>query len=83
MIKPFKKNFIVKLYPKVRSFRVGAIRSRGTASQAKLNGSYHRDYQQGNVTMRCANERLFSIVLALDEFNFEYKNQTMGRVEKV
>jgi hypothetical protein len=83
LINPFVKNFIVKLYPKVKYFRVGGIRSKGKASQAELSGSYHRDYQQGNVTMRRANEGSFSIILALDEFNFEYKNQMMGQVEKV
>ncbi len=83
LINPFVKNFIVKLYPKVRYFRVDAICSNGKASQSELSGSYHRDYQLGNVTMRCANERLFLIFLSLDEFNFEYKNQMMGQVEKV
>jgi hypothetical protein len=33
--------------------------------------------------MRRADEWHFSIILALDEFNFEYKNQMMGQVEKV
>ncbi len=59
------------------------IRSKGKASQVELSGSYHRDYQQGNVTMRRANEQSFLIFLALDEFNFEYKNQMLGQVEKV
>jgi hypothetical protein len=83
LINPFVKNFIVKIYPKVMYFRVGAIHSKGKASQAELSGSYHRDYQQGNVTMRHANEQPFSIILALDEFSFEYKNQMLGQVEKV
>ena len=42
LINPFVKNFIVKLYPKVKYFRVGGIRSKGKASQAELSGSYHR-----------------------------------------
>jgi hypothetical protein len=32
LINPFVKNFIVKLYPKVRKFRGGAIRSKGKAT---------------------------------------------------
>jgi hypothetical protein len=46
LIVPFVKNFILKLYPKVRKFRVGAIHSKGKATQANLSGGYHRDYQQ-------------------------------------
>jgi hypothetical protein len=83
LINLFVENFIVKLYPKLRYFRVGAIRSKGKASQADLSGSYHRDYQQENVTMRPADEWPFLIILALDEFKFECKNQMMGQVEKV
>ncbi len=83
LIDPFVKNFIVKLYPKVRKFRLGAIRSKGKVTQADLSGSYHRDYQQEDVTIRCANERPFLIILALDEFNFQYKNKMLGQVEKV
>jgi hypothetical protein len=44
LIHPFVKNFIVKLYPKVRKFRVGAICSKGKGTQANLSGGYHRDY---------------------------------------
>ena len=35
------------------------------------------------MTIRRADEWLFLIILALNEFNFEYKNQMMGQVEKV
>jgi hypothetical protein len=83
LIDPFVKNFIVKIYPKVRKFRVGAIRSKGKATQADLSGSYHRDYQQEDVTIRHANEQPFLIILVLDEFNFQYKNKMLGQVEKV
>ncbi len=83
LIDPLVKNFIVKLYPKVRKFRVGAIHSKGKGNQANLSGSYHRDYQQEDVTIRCADEWLFSIILALDELNFQYKNKMLGQVEKV
>jgi hypothetical protein len=69
----FVKNFIVKLYPKVRKFRVGVVRSKGKATQANLSGGYHRNYQQEDVTIRHANERPFLIILVLDEFNFQYK----------
>jgi hypothetical protein len=83
LIKPFVKNFILKLYPKVRKFRMGAIRSKGEAIQTDLSGGYHRDYQQEDVTIRHANERGFSIILALDELNFQFKNKMLGQVEKV
>jgi hypothetical protein len=82
LIDPFVKHLIAKLYPNVRYFRVGAIRSKGKTSQAELSGSYHRDYQQGNVTMRHANEWPLSTILALDEFNFEYKNQMWDKGRK-
>ncbi len=59
----------------MKKFRVGAIRSKGKATQADLSGSYHRDYQQEDVTIRCADEWPFLIILALDEFNFQYKNK--------
>ncbi len=62
---------------------MGAIHSKGKATQADLRGGYHRDYQQEDVTIRRADERLFSIILALDEFNFQYKNKMLGQVEKV
>jgi hypothetical protein len=83
LIDPFVKKIIVKLYPKVRKFRVGAIHSKGKATQAGLSGSYHRDYQQEDVTIRHADEWPFSISLAGDEFNFQYKNKMLGQVEKV
>ncbi len=78
MIDPFVKNFIVKLYPKMKQFRVGAIRSKGKASQFDLTGSYQKDYLQEDVTKRRADERSFLIILALDEFNFQYKNNMLG-----
>jgi hypothetical protein len=83
LIDPFVKNFILKLYPKVRKFSVGAICSKGKATQADLSGRYHRDYQQEDVTIRRADERPFLIILPLDEFNFQYKNKMLGQVEKV
>ncbi len=49
---------------------MGAICSKGKATQADLSGSYHRDYQQEDVTIRRANEWPFLIILVLDEFNF-------------
>jgi hypothetical protein len=83
LIDPFVKNFIVELYPKMRQFRVGAIHSKGKASQYDLTGSYHRDYLQEDVIKRHANERPFLIILALDEFKFQYKNNMLGEVTKV
>jgi hypothetical protein len=38
LINPFVENF-VKLYPKVRYFKVSAICSKGEALQAELSGS--------------------------------------------
>jgi hypothetical protein len=61
LINPFVKNFIVKLYPKVRKFRVSAIRSKGKATQADLSGGYRRDYQPEDVTIRRADEQPFLI----------------------
>ncbi len=62
---------------------MGAIRSKGKVTQADLSGGYHREYQQEDVIMRCADKWLFLIILALDEFNFQYKNKLSGQVEKV
>ncbi len=70
LIELFMKNHIMKNYPKVNKFRVGAIRSKGGRSQYELTGVYHRDYLQDVVDKRIQDERPFSIILALDEFQF-------------
>jgi hypothetical protein len=44
LIEPFVKNYIMKKYPKVNKFRVGAIRSKGGRSQYELTGVYHCNY---------------------------------------
>ncbi len=62
---------------------MGAICSKGKGTQANLSGGYHRDYQQEDVSIRCADERPFLTILALDEFNFQYKNKMLGQVGKV
>ena len=62
---------------------MGGICSKGKATQANLSGGYHRDYQQEDVSIRCADEQPLLIILALDEFNFQYKNKMLGQVEKV
>ncbi len=62
---------------------MGVIHSKGKATQANLSGSYHRDYEQEDVTIRHVNEWPFLIILALDEFNFQCKNKMVGQVEKV
>ena len=41
LIAPLVKNYIVKMYPKVDKFSVGALRSKGGKSQYKLSGVYH------------------------------------------
>jgi hypothetical protein len=41
LIEPFVKNFIIKNYPKVNKFSVGAIRSKGGRFQYELTGVYH------------------------------------------
>ena len=71
------KNFIIKNYPKVNKFSVGAILSKGGRSQYELTGVYHRNYLQGVVDKRIQDEWPFSIILALDEFQFQYKNAIM------
>jgi hypothetical protein len=77
LIAPLVKNYIVKMYPKVDKFSVGALRSKGGKSQYKLSGVYHRDYLQDVVNNRIQDERPFSIILALDEFRLQYKNVIM------
>jgi hypothetical protein len=68
LIEPFMKNFIMKNYPKVNKFRVGAIWSKEGRSQYELTGVYHCNYLQDVVDRRIQDERPFSIILALDEF---------------
>jgi hypothetical protein len=77
LIEQFVKNYIMKNYPKVNKFRVGAIRSKGGRSQYELTGVYHRNYLQDVVDKRIQDEPPFSIILALDEFQFQYKNAIM------
>jgi hypothetical protein len=84
LIEPFVNNFIIKNYPKVNKFSVGAIRSKGGMSQYDLTGDYHCNYLQDVVDKRIQDERPFSIILALDEFRFQYKNAIMDEeVESV
>ncbi len=68
------ENHITKLYPKVNRSRVGAICSKGLLSQYKLSGCYHWDYLQDVVDKRIVDERPFLIILALDEFQLQYKS---------
>jgi hypothetical protein len=70
LIEPFVKNFIIKNYPKVNKFSVGAIRSKEGRFQYDLTGVYHCDYLQDVVDKRIQDERLLSIILALDRFRF-------------
>jgi hypothetical protein len=77
-IGPFVVNYITKTNPKVNRFKVGALRSKGSMSQASLSGVYHRDYRQDQVNKRNQDERPFSIILALDEFRLNYKDENMG-----
>jgi hypothetical protein len=68
LIAPFVVHYITKTNPKVNRYIVGALRSKGSMSQAYLSGVYHRDYKQEEVNKRNQDERPFSIILALDEF---------------
>jgi hypothetical protein len=77
-IGPFVEHYITKTNPKVNRFKVGALRSKGSMSQASLSGVYHRDYRQDEVNKRNEDERPFSIILALDEFRLQYKDENMG-----
>jgi hypothetical protein len=84
LIELFVKNYIMKSYPKVRKFRVGVIRLKGGKSQYELAGVYHCNYLQDVVDKRIQDEWPFSIILALDEFQFQYKNAIMDEeVERV
>jgi hypothetical protein len=77
LIEPFVTNYIMKNYPKVNKFRMGAIRSKGGKSQYELTGVYHCNYLQDVVDIRIQDEWPFSIILALDEFQFKNKNAIM------
>ncbi len=77
LIEPFVKNFMIKNYPKVNKFSVGAIQSKGGRSQYEMTGVYHCNYLQDVVDKRIQDEWPFSIILALDEFRFQYKNAIM------
>ena len=57
---------------------MAAIRSKGGRSQYELTGVYHCNYLQNVVDKRIQDERPFSIILALDEFQFQCKNAIMG-----
>jgi hypothetical protein len=50
---------------------------RRVKSQYDLTGVYHRNYLQDVVNKRIQDERPFSIILALDDFRFQYKNAIM------
>ncbi len=50
---------------------------KGGRSQYELTGIYHCDYLQDVVDKRIQDERPLSIILALDEFQFQYKNTIM------
>ena len=78
LIAPFVVHYITKTHPKVNRFSVGALRSKGSMSQATLSGVYHRDYKQVEVNKRVQDERPFSIILALDEFRLNYKDENMS-----
>jgi hypothetical protein len=56
---------------------VGAIQSKGGRSQYELTGVYHCDYLQDVVDKRVQDEWPFSIMLVLEEFQFQYKNAIM------
>jgi hypothetical protein len=77
LIEPFVKNYIMKNYPKVNKFRVGVIQSKGGRSQYELTGVHDCYYLQDVVDKRIHYEWPFSIILALDEFQFQYKNAVM------
>ncbi len=84
MIESFVKNFIIKNYPKVNKFSVGAIRSKRGRSQYDLTGGNHCNYLQNVVDKRIQDEQPFSIISMLDEFKFQYKNAIMDEeVERV
>ncbi len=53
--------------------------------QYDLRGTFHQDYQQGGVNRRRPNEQPSLIIfLALNEFKFQYKNDTLeGELETV
>ena len=70
LIEPFVKNFIMKNYPKVNKFSVGAIWLKGGSSQYELTDVYHSNCLQDVVDKRIQDEQPFSIILALDEFQF-------------
>jgi hypothetical protein len=84
LIESFVKNFIIKNYPKVNKFSVGAIRSKRGRSQYDLTGGNHCNYLQNVVDKRIQDEQPFSIISMLDEFKFQYKNAIMDEeVERV
>ncbi len=56
LIEPFVKNFIIKNYPKVNKFSVGAIQSKGGRSQYELTGVNHCNYLQDVVDKRIQDE---------------------------
>jgi hypothetical protein len=63
---------------------VGAIRSKGGRSQYDLTGVYHCNNLQDEVDKRIQDERPFSVNLALDELQIQYKNAIIDEeVEKV
>ena len=82
LIAPFVKNYIVKMYPKVNQFSVGALRSKGGMSQCELSGIYHQDYSQDVVNKRIQDEWPLSIILALDEFSTDLRDHKCNRPNK-
>ena len=84
LIAPFVVNYITKTNPKVNGCRVGVLCLKGDMSQYKLSAVYHWDYMQDVVSKKVQDERPFLIILALDEFRFQYRNKHINdKVETV
>jgi hypothetical protein len=75
-IQPFVMHVVLPHYKALTYFKVGAIRSRGVDSQYHLVGSLHWDYHD-NVNKKVPDERLQSILMALDLFKLLYESQLM------
>jgi hypothetical protein len=82
LIDPFVKNHDSGRYPLLTYYQVGALCSKGEETQLECVGSLHR-YYHINVNNHVPEERLMSIILALDPFYFLYEKNCGGGILRV
>ena len=77
LIQPIVSHYIARQCPKLTHYKVGAIKSKGEESQyEKWDNHYHRDFDNDIMQTREPNEQPYSLIVALDPFNFKFEEQS-------